>query len=381
MGGYRRIKLAVVGCGIISDIYLENMLNRFSILEVAGCYDLNAESAERMAGKYNLPVLSMEQILANPDIELVVNLTPPAAHYTVAKQALLGGKHVYTEKPLTGTFQEAEELLRLSEELGLRLAAAPDTFLGAAGQTARFAVDCGMIGEMTGFAATLNRDGGWMAEKYPYTARPGGGIGMDVGIYYVTMLLSLLGPVEEVCGFWTTRDPDRKHYSLAREDAGQPYRLESENLVSACLQFKNSAQGTIHLNANSTQNEQPHLIIYGTQGVLYLPDPNQFGGDVRLAMKGYTEPIALPHTHAFDENSRGLGVAELAWAIIQGRPHRTGAQMAVHAVELLRGIEQSALMKRFYSMQTTFERPAPLPRGYLGNRYSNANPENGLAIG
>lgn len=381
MGGYRRVKLAVVGCGIISDIYLENMLNRFSILEVAGCCDLNAEAATRMAEKYGLPVLSIEQIMADPGIELVVNLTPPAAHYAVVRQALLGGKHVYTEKPLTTTFQQAEELLKLAEDLGLRLAAAPDTFLGAAGQTARFAVDCGMIGEMTGVAATLNRDGGWMAEKYPYTARPGGGIGMDVGIYYVTMLLSLLGSVEEVCGFWTTRNPDRKHYSLAREDAGQPYRLESENLVSACLRFKNDAQGTLHLNANSTQNEQPHLIIYGTEGVLYLPDPNQFGGEVRLAMKGQREPITLPHTHAFDENSRGLGVAELAWAIRQGRPHRTGARMAVHAVELLRGIEQSALMKRYYTMQTTFERPEPLPRGYLGQRYSNADPENGLAIG
>lgn len=381
MAEMRPVRLAVVGCGVISDIYLDNLRDRFSICKVAGCCDLNAAAARRMADKYGIPVLTMEQILADDTIEMVVNLTPPAAHYTVVRQALLGGKHVYTEKSLATTFAQARELHALAQERGLRLGVAPDTFLGAAGQTARFAVDAGLIGEVTGCVATLNRDGGWMAEKYPYTAKEGGGIGMDVGIYYVTMLLSLLGPVREVCGFWDVRGPERRHYSLARADAGESYTLESENLVSACMLLASGAQGTLHFNANCTQNEQPQVILYGTEGILYLPDPNGFGGDVRIALKGQREAITLPPTHGFADNSRGLGVADMAWAIRHGRPHRAAAGMAVHAVELLRGIEQSAKDRRYYAMKTAFERPMPMQRGYLDSSYSNADPENGLAIG
>ena len=374
------VKVAVVGCGVISDIYLDTMLDRFAILDVAGCSDLNDAAARRMADKYSILVLTMDQILADPEIEIVVNLTPPAAHYPVVKQALLGGKHVYTEKPLASTFAQAQELAELAEERGLRLGSAPDTFLGAAGQTARFALDSGLIGDVTGCVAILNRDGGWMAEKYPYTAKPGGGIGMDVGIYYITMLLSLLGPVAETCGFWETRNPERTHYSLANSNWGEAYTTESENLVSASFRFANGVLGVMHMNANSTQNEQPQVILYGTQGLMYLPDPNNFGGEVRIALKGQTEPFVLPATHAFAENSRGLGVAEMAWAIRSGGNHRASGKLALHVVEFLQGIARSAEDKRFYQMRTSFARPQPLPRGYLDPSYSNSNPENGLAI-
>ena len=376
----KTVKAAVVGCGVISDIYLDNMLDRFAILQVAGCCDLDADAARRMADKYSIPVMTMEQILADASIELVVNLTPPAAHYSVVKQALMGGKHVYTEKPLAPAFAQAQELVALAEEKGVRLGAAPDTFLGAAGQTARFALDSGLIGDVTGCVAVLNRDGGWMAEKYPYTAKPGGGIGMDVGIYYVTMLLSLLGPVTEVCGFWETRNPDRTHYSLASEHWSEPYHTESENLVSSSFRFANGILGSMHLNGNSTQNEQPQIILYGTQGLMYLPDPNKFGGDVRISLKGQSGSFVLPATHAFTENSRGLGVAEMAWALRYNDQHRANGNIALHAVETLRGIAQSAKEKKFYELQTSFKRPTPLPRGYMDPYYSNSNPENGLAI-
>lgn len=375
-----KVRLAVVGCGVISDIYFENMKNRFSILEVAGCCDLNPAAAQRTAEKFEIPVLSMEEILADKTIELVVNLTPPGAHHGVIKQALLAGKHVYTEKPLAVSFSQGEELAALADARKLCLCAAPDTFLGAAAQTARFAVDSGLIGEVTSCVATLNRDGGWMAEKYPYTAGAGGGIGTDVGIYYVTALLSVLGPVGEVCGFWDTLRPQRRHYSLAREEWGREYRIESENLVSAAFRFQSGAYGNLHLNANSTQNEAPQIILYGSEGMLFLPDPNGFGGEVRVQLKGQKEPFALPHTHAFAENSRGLGVAEMAWALRNGREPRASKEMALHGVELLLGIQESAQSKRFYELRSTFARPAPLPRGYLDRGYSNADPENGLAI-
>jgi len=188
-----------------------------------------------------------------------------------------------------------------------------------------------------------------------------------------------LGPVAEVCGFWETLRPERRHYSLAREDWGQTYLLESENLVSASFRFVNGAYGSLHLNANSTQNEQPQVILYGSEGLMYLPDPSQFVGEVRVLLKGQQEPFALPHTHAFAENSRGLGAAELAWALRQGRTPRASKEMALHGLEVLLGIRESAMQKRYHTLHTSFSRPAPLPRGYLDKHYSNADPENGLA--
>ncbi|QQO11249.1 Gfo/Idh/MocA family protein [Breznakiella homolactica] len=378
--GIRKVKTAVVGCGVISDIYLENMASVFSVLETAGCCDLNRDAAERTSQKYGIPVLTMEEILNNSEIELAVNLTTPGAHYPVIKELLSGGKHVYTEKPLTVSLNQAEELLALAGENKLLLGAAPDTFLGAAAQTARCIADSGIIGEITSCSAALNRDGGWMAEKYPYTAKPGGGIATDVGIYYITVLLSILGPVTEVSGFSETFRPERTHYHLARPDFGGKFTIESENLVAGSFRFAGGALGTIHLNANSIQNEQPQLILYGSEGILYLPDPNRFGGEVRVLLKGQNEPFVFPHTHGFSGNSRGLGAAELAWSLRRGRQPRASKEMAYHGLELLLGLDQSSRTKTWYTMKSTFERPAPLPRGYLGPEYSNSNPEASLAV-
>ena len=181
-GEIRPVRTAVVGCGAISGIYLENISSRFRILELAGVCDLNREAAEAASRKHGVPVLTMEQILADPGIEMVINLTAPGAHYGVIRTLLEGGKHVYTEKVLCPDFAQAKELVRLADEKGLTLCAAPDTFLGAAFQTARFAVDSGLIGEPTSCVAVLQRDAWNLAEKFPFTTRPGGGIGIDVAI-------------------------------------------------------------------------------------------------------------------------------------------------------------------------------------------------------
>lgn len=376
-----KMRVAIIGCGAISEIYFSNIISRFSCLELAACCDLNAEAAERLSSRYGIPVRTMQDILADRSIPLVINLTPPLAHAQVIGELLQAGKHVYTEKPLAATLEEAQSLCALADERNVLLCAAPDTFLGAAGQTARFALDSGLIGEVTSCAVLLNRDGGWMAEKYPYTALRGGGIGTDVGIYYVAMLLNLMGPVQEVCGFWDTHNPQRKHYSLMRDDWGEGFTLQSENLVSAAFRFASGSHGVLHLNANSIQNEQPHLILYGTQGMLFLPDPNAFGGEVRVLLKGQQVPFVLPATHGFADNSRGLGVADMAWALTYGRKPKANKEMALHGLEMLIGIQKSAETKQFYQMQSDFERPSPLPRGYLDAGYSMANPENGLGIG
>nr|WP_297303076.1 Gfo/Idh/MocA family oxidoreductase [uncultured Lachnoclostridium sp.] len=212
MKGIKKVKTAVIGCGAISRIYFENMTNGFEILEVAGCCDLNRQLAGDTAAAYDIPVLTMEEILGDPGIGIVVNLTNPAAHYDVIRNLLEHGKHVYTEKVLAASFGQAKELVSLADEKGKLLCSAPDTFLGAAVQTARYLVESGVIGTVTSCVAVLQRDARLLAEKFPYTSRPGGGIGIDVGIYYTTAMVNILGEVKEVCGMSGVCMPEQSHY-------------------------------------------------------------------------------------------------------------------------------------------------------------------------
>lgn len=375
------VRVAVIGCGAISGIYFKNMTRRFSILEVAGCCDLDAALAARTAEAYGIPVLTMDEILADSSIELVVNLTTPAAHYSVIKNLLEHGKHVYTEKVLAVERAEAAELVRLAGDKGLLLCAAPDTFLGAAVQTARWAVDSGLIGTVTSCVATLQRDAGLLAEKFPYTANKGGGIGVDVGIYYATALLNLLGPATAVCGMAGTFRPQRTHYFTSKGHFGEPYTLTAETLLAGTVQFACGAVGSLHFNSGSIRCEKPQVVLYGTEGILYLPDPNFFGGEVKVLAKGETEPYVLPHTHAYNGDDRGLGVADMAWALRQGRTPRTHKELAYHALEVLTGILESSETHAFYEMKSTFTRQPALPRGYLGESYGMAEPEAALAFG
>jgi predicted dehydrogenase len=252
--------------------------------------------------------------------------------------------------------------------------------MGEAIQTARFYLDSGIIGDITSVTAVLNRDAGFLAERYPFTALPGGGIGLDVGVYYVTAMLSILGPVKRAAGFVTTRNPDRVHYFPNKEDFGEKFTLQAENLVSGSFEFSSGIFGNLMFNSSSIGNEKPQIIMYGTEGILYMSDPNQFGGEVKVILKGRTEPVALPPTHAFSENSRGIGPAELAWSLRKGRKPRTSKEMAFHGLELLLGIYKSCETGTFYQMTSTFQRPAPIPRGYLGLNYGGSPAEAGLAV-
>ncbi len=189
------VKIAVVGCGMISDAYLSTMKTKFKILDVVGCCDLDAKRAQEKALKYEIRAMTMDEILSDASIEIVVNLTTPGAHYPVIRQLLEGGKHVYTEKVLSVELEHAAELVDIANREGLYLGAAPDTFLGSAIQTARYVVDSGMLGEISSFTCTISRDSEIFSRAFPFTAKPGGGIGFDLGIYYITALLSILGPV------------------------------------------------------------------------------------------------------------------------------------------------------------------------------------------
>jgi predicted dehydrogenase len=380
MGKFKKVKTAVVGCGTISDIYLQNMTGAFDILEVAGCCDIIKERMENRASKYGIRQMNIEEILNDKSIELVLNITDPKNHHLVSSQALNAGKHLYSEKPIDLTLEGARELVELADKKGLLYGNAPDTFMGQAIQTARFYIDKGLIGDVTSVYAALNRDAGLLAERFPFTAGPGGGIGLDVGVYYVTALLSILGPVKDIGGFVTTRNPERTHFFPGKENFGEKFTLEAENLVVGSFVFANGVMGTLHFNSNSIGNEKPQIVMYGTEGILYMPDPNCFGGDVSVILKGQTEKVTLPPTHGFTENHRGIGPAELAWSLRLDRKPRTSKEMAFHGLELLLGLYKSCETRRFYEMTSRFERPAPLPRGYLGPVYGGSPLEAGLSV-
>jgi predicted dehydrogenase len=376
MKNFKKVKTAVVGCGTISDIYLKNMTSAFQILDVVGCCDIIPERMEKRATQYHIRQMRIEDILDDKSIELVLNITDPMNHHLVTTQALNAGKNVYSEKPIDLSIEAARELVQLADQKGVLYGNAPDTFMGQAIQTARFAVDHGLIGDVSSVYAALNRDAGFLAERFPFTALAGGGIGLDVGVYYVTALLSLLGPVEEVCGFVKTVNPARKHYMVENDNFGEEYALQAENLVVGSFRFRSGVMGTMHFNSNSIQNEKPQIVVYGSEGLLYMPDPNCFGGEVKILLKGQNEPFTLPATHAFAENHRGIGPAELAWSLRKGRKPRASKEMAFHGLELLLGLYKSCETKQFYLMTSSFERPAPLPRGYI---YGGISPETALA--
>lgn len=380
MSNIQPVKTAIVGCGAISDPYLNTMINRFRILDVVGCCDRNPHKAQAKAEKYGIKALTMEEILADDSIEIVVNLTTPVSHYPVIKQLLEGGKHVYTEKVLTVELEHAAELLEIADQKQLYLGAAPDTFLGSAIQTARYVVDSGLLGEISSCYCALTRDSDILNRAFPFTARKGGGIGFDVGIYFITALLSILGPVKEVSGVARTRKPDRPDYSL--EKFGETFPVECENLMSGILHFESGAIGNILFDSNSifVLPEKPSLVLNGTMGVMTMADPNQFGGDVRVILKGNHEPISMQQSHAFHDECRGLGVAEMAWSMRMGRKNRANKEMAYHALEILHGIVRSGETKTNQAITSTFEQMPPLPRGYTGLGFFEVIEEAGIAL-
>jgi predicted dehydrogenase len=374
------VKAAIVGCGTISESYMSTLADKFKILDLVACCDLDEAKAREKAEKYDLQVMTIEEILADPSIEIVINLTTPTAHYPVIKQLLEGGKNVYTEKVFTVELEHAAELVDIANEKGLYLGAAPDTFLGSALQTARYVVESGMLGEITSCYCAMTRDSNILNRAFPFTARPGGGIGFDVGIYYITALLSILGPVNEVSGVVRTNNPEKPDYALER--FGEPIEIQCENLMAGTLQFERGTVGNLLFDSNSIfiLPEKPDLALFGSMGIMYMADPNQFGGEVKVILKGNSEPFVMQQSHAFDTQSRGLGVAEMAWSMRIGRKNRANKEMAYHALEVLHGMVRSSETGQNQVMKSTFELLPPLPRGYSGQGHFEFIEETEIAL-
>lgn len=359
-----KMKTAVVGCGAISDAYLSTVTRKFRILDVVGCCNRTHAKAVKKAEQYGIRAMTLDEILEDPSIELAINLTPMTEHYEVNKRLLNAGKHVYTEKTLALELQEAAELLELADRKNLALGCAPDTFLGASIQTARYVIDSGMIGEVSSFTASLTRDYSFFTLLSPGFVKRGFGIAFDVGIYYVTALLSMLGPVKTVAGIMETRNREGVFKNI--EHMGEPYTMTCENIASATVKLESGVIGNLLFDSNSvmTMPERPVLVVYGSQGILFMSDPNQFGGEVKVILKGNSEPVIVPQSHPYDTESRGLGAAEMAWAIRRGRTHRASKEMAYHALEVLYGIQISGETGTHYQVKSSFVKQPPLPRGY-----------------
>lgn len=337
-----KTRIGFIGVGAISGIYLENITNMFPDMEVYAVYDLLEERAAAAQETYHIPkrYTSLDQMLADPAVDIVLNLTRPSEHYAVTKAALLAGKPVYSEKPLAATVAEGRELAALAEEKGLALGGAPDTFLGAGLQTCRKLIEDGYIGRPVGAAAFMLCHGheSWHPDPAFYYKR-GGGPMMDMGPYYLTALTALLGSVTEVTG--TARKSFEQRTVTSQPRRGEVIDVEVPTHVNGILQFESGAVGTIAISFDVYYPQQARLELYGTEGTLFLPDPNCFGGPVKLFKPTDGEVREMPLCFDYRENSRALGLDGMAAALREGkRRFSCDCNRTLHVLELLEKLAQ-----------------------------------------
>ncbi len=367
----RRVGVGLVGCGAISGIYLKN-LYRFSNLRLVAVADLDGERGRgraeeagvlaAAAGVAPAVALSVDELLGHPEIELVLNLTIPKAHVAVARVAVEAGKHTYSEKPLAIEAAEAEGLLELARERGLRVGCAPDTFLGAGIQTARKLIDEGVIGEPVAATAFMLCPGheSWHPDPEFYY-EVGGGPMFDMGPYYLTALVALLGPVSRVAGF--ARATHGTRTITSEKKRGKVIAVETPTHFATSLEFASGALGTVVMSFDCFAGNLPRIEIYGTGGTLSAPDPNTFGGKGEVRVKvGRGEWEVVPLSHPYREEWRGLGVAEMGAAIRSGRAHRASGELAAHVVDIMSGAIRTAALGQAVSVPDRgLARPEAMP--------------------
>jgi predicted dehydrogenase len=341
------LRVGVVGCGVIAERYVGDS-DAFEHWRPVACADLDARAAQAFAAQHGLRLLGVEELIADVDVDLVLNLTPPKAHAPVVGAALAAGKHVYTEKPLAATVAEARELVAAAARRGLRLACAPDTFLSSAYETGRQLIADGAIGTPVGAAGTLLVGGpdGWHPNAEMFF-RAGGGPVLDIAPYYLTALVSLFGPIDSVAAFAETPSPQRTLAAGAR--AGETIRVEVPTHAAAVVRMRSGPLATLAVSFETRGQYVSGLTVYGTGGVLALPDANAFGGEVRVAgLSGELELV--PYDARGAQETRGLGIEELALALAEARPHRASAELALHVLEAAEAIVESAEQRLFVDL-------------------------------
>jgi predicted dehydrogenase len=356
-----RVGIGVIGCGVISAAYLK-AAKLFPILDVRALADLNRDAAEARADEFGLKATSIAELLADPSIEIVVNLTIPKAHVAVGLQAIEAGKHVHSEKPLGVTTEEARKLLAAAEARKLRVGCAPDTFLGGAHQTCRKLIDEGRIGTPIGGTAFFMCPGHERWHPNPdFYYENGGGPMLDMGPYYITALVDFLGPVARVAGVATMMRKERVIGSEPRR--GQKIPVETPTHIAGTMEFVSGAAISIAMSFDVPKHKHKPLEVYGSTGSLLVPDPNFFDGQIEFATASDDwSPIATEHTYA-DGNYRMIGAADMAHAIRSNRPHRASGALAFHVLEVMEAFERSSKSGGFVTIESRLERPAPLPLG------------------
>jgi predicted dehydrogenase len=331
------MRVGVIGCGIIAERYVEDAA-AFERWQPVACADLDPVLTESFAAEHGLRPSSVDRLIADPEIELVLNLTPPKVHAPVVRAALAAGKHVYTEKPLAATSAEGRELVADAERRELRLGCAPDTFLGSAYETGRRLIEEGAIGQPLGAAATMLVGGpdGWHPNAEMFF-RAGGGPLLDIAPYYLTATVSLLGPIARVAGFSETPTPERVLGAGPR--AGEVIAVEVPTHAAAVLQLEGGGLVTLTVSFEARDQYLSGLVVYGTEGSLVLPDANAFGGDVILR-RGRDAGEQVAYDSRGPQETRGLGIDELVESLRAGRPHRASGALALHVLEAAEAVER-----------------------------------------
>jgi predicted dehydrogenase len=364
-----KLGIGIIGCGNISTAYLK-LAPLFKGLEVRAVADINMEAATARAAEFNVKAQSVDDLLANPALDIVINLTIPDAHYPITKRILEAGKHAYSEKPLVLTLEQGTTLRDLAKAKGLSVGCAPDTFLGGAHQQARAILDEGTIGEITTGNAAIQAHGPESWHPSPeFFYQPGAGPIMDMGPYYIATLINLLGPVKRVGALTSSAEPERTIGSGPRQ--GQKIKVNTPSNIQALLEFHSGATISFSASWDVWHHKRNHFELYGTKGTLYVPDPNFFGGTVEVALAGGEAQVQSPWDHPFGKinqnhngrdlaNYRTAGLADMAQAHMEGRDHRCSLERTLHGVDVMTSILKSGETGQFITLTTTCTRPAAL---------------------
>jgi predicted dehydrogenase len=355
----KRFKVGLVGCGNISGQYLRSCRN-FPVLEVVACADLDLVRAQEKAAEFAIPkAYTYSDMLADPEVEIVINLTIPSAHAEVNLAAIQAGKHVHGEKPLAITREDGRRTLEAAQAAGVRLGCAPDTFLGGGLQTCRKLIDDGWIGRPVAAAAFMMGHGpeNWHPNPAFFYHRGAGPL-FDVGPYYITALVTLLGPIGRVTA--STRISQAERMITSQPFYGQMIQVEAPTHVAGVLDFESGPIATLITSFDVWASAVPRIEIYGTEGTLGVPDPNIFGGPVRLRRAGAADWSEIPLTHPAEVN-RGIGVADLAYGLLYDRPHRASGDLAYHVLDVMAALEEASEFGRHIQIESGVPRPAPLP--------------------
>jgi predicted dehydrogenase len=369
MSAARRVGVGIIGTGNISSAYLTAMKG-FDVLDIRGLADMKQDLAAKRAAEFNVPVAaSVEALLADPSVEIIVNLTIPRAHVEVGLRAVAAGKHIYGEKPLGITYAEGKKLVDAAKAKGVRVGSAPDTFLGGGHQQARAIVDSGALGTIVGGSAYFACPGHEFWHPDPaFYYDIGGGPVLDMGPYYITQLVNLLGPVAKVQALSLTPHAERPIRSEPKKGQMMPVKVATH--VTGTLIFASGALIQVTLSFDVAAHKHLPYELYGTEGAMLVPDPNFFAGPVQVAKpRGQFEdvPVTLPYA---DANYRSIGVADMAYGILNNRPHRASGELALHVLEVMEAFEVASKEARVVDIKTTAARPAPISESLTAGKLS-----------